>query len=34
MANGGYSMSQIAEYLIRMGYSDNTISRVSNVMGW
>lgn len=34
MANGGYSMRQIAEYLIRMGYSDNTISRVSNVMGW
>ncbi len=34
MANSGYSMSQIAEYLIRMGYSDNTISRVSNVMGW
>lgn len=34
MENEGYSMSEIAERLLREGYTDNVISRVSNVMGW
>lgn len=34
MENQGYSMSEIAERLLREGYTDHVISRVSNVMGW
>lgn len=34
MANGGYSADTIGEYLMRKGYSDDVIARVSNVMGW
>lgn len=34
MANNGYNMAQITEYLIRKNYSDSTISQVSQTMGW
>lgn len=34
MANNGYDMAQITEYLIRKNYSDSTISQVSQTMGW
>lgn len=34
MANNGYNMAQIVEYLIRKNYSDSTISQVSQTMGW
>ena len=34
MANEGYSADTIGEYLMRKGYSDDVIVRVSNVMGW
>ena len=34
MANDGYDMAQITEYLIRKNYSDSTISQVSQTMGW
>lgn len=34
MANNGYNMVQITEYLIRKNYSDSTISQVSQTMGW
>lgn len=34
MANNGYDMVQITEYLIRKNYSDSTISQVSQTMGW
>lgn len=34
MANNGYDMVQITEYLIRKNYSDSTISQVSQAMGW
>lgn len=34
MADNGYDMAQITEYLIRKNYSDSTISQVSQTMGW
>ena len=34
MANNGYNMAQITEYLIRKNYSDSTISQVSQTIGW
>lgn len=34
LANNGYDMAQITEYLIRKNYSDSTISQVSQTMGW
>lgn len=34
MTNQGKSADEISEYLIRLGFGDDVISRVSNVMGW
>ena len=34
MTNQGKSADDISEYLIRLGFGDDVISRVSNVMGW
>lgn len=34
MTNQGKSADEIADYLIRLGFGDDVISRVSNVMGW
>lgn len=34
MTNQGKSVDEISEYLIRLGFGDDVISRVSNVMGW
>lgn len=34
MTKQGKSADEIADYLIRLGFGDDVISRVSNVMGW
>lgn len=34
MTNQGKSAGEIEDYLIRLGFGDDVISRVSNVMGW
>lgn len=34
MTNQGKSVDEISEYLFRLGFGDDVISRVSNVMGW
>ena len=34
MTNQGKGVDEISEYLIRLGFGDDVISRVSNVMGW
>ena len=34
MTNQGKSADEIADYLIRLGFGDDVISRVSNTMGW
>ena len=34
MTNQGKSAGEIEDYLIRLGFSDDVISRVSNAMGW
>ena len=34
MTNQGKSADEVADYLIRLGFGDDVISRVSNVMGW
>lgn len=34
MTNQGKNADEISEYLIRLGFGDDVISRVSNVMGW
>lgn len=34
MTKQGKSADEISEYLIRLGFGDDVISRVSNVMGW
>ena len=34
MTDNGKSPDEIMDHLIRAGYTDNDISRISNVMGW
>ena len=34
MTNQGKSAGEIEDYLIRLGFGDDVISRVSNTMGW
>ena len=34
MTNQGKGAGEIEDYLIRLGFGDDVISRVSNVMGW
>lgn len=34
MEASGYSMMDIGKRLMREGYTDDVISRISNVMGW
>ena len=34
MTKQGKSADEIADYLIRLGFGDDVISRVSNTMGW